>query len=450
MHTEDHIGSVIDPATDTAALQTEAIPLAGGDSEIGWLDWTFRGATAAFEQGSVSGSNFVLSVAMARWLEPAAYGGYAVAFSMLLLLAAAFQAVFLVPLMVHLPTLTARQKAGYMRSLLRLHGWASAATLILAFGASWALAAADSPAIALLTFASAFTAVAITFHWMLRDMHYSALSPAAPARGSLAYGAVLLAGLGAAWAGGWASSWVAVSLMGIAAFAAGAIQIPALRERLRAPDPDVSMREVWRASRRFGRWELWNAIALWAPVHLTFPVTAGILGPTMTGALRALQNFAMPLNQLVAALSRLVFPYLCQHATRGGEPLVQGRRIAWAAVTAGLGYTALLWFAAEPAVRTLYGGAYDGHAWLTPLAILPMAFWGGAQALGLALRAADRFRSVLIGSVAVGLLFAVAVVPATKAYGVSGALGAAAAAQALGLALLIYFVAQASPAGRRA
>jgi hypothetical protein len=84
----------------------------------------------------------------------------------------------------------------------------------------------------------------------------------------------------------------------------------------------------------------------------------------------------------------------------------------------------------------LYGGAYGGHAWLMPLAILPMAFWGGAQALGLALRAAGRFPVVLAGSIATGVLFAVTVVPATRAFGVAGALGAASAAQFLGLVLL--------------
>jgi O-antigen/teichoic acid export membrane protein len=435
---EDRIASVIEPAVE-AAIDAETIRAMTGEPEIGWLDWAGRGAMAALEQGSVSGSNFVLSVAMARWLEPAAYGEYAVAFSMLLLGAAIYGAIFLVPLMLHLPTLDRPSKAGYLRALLRIHAWGSAGTLALAAAVCAAMSAAGWPAIAALTLASVFTTVAITFHWLLRDMHYAALSPAAPARGSLFYGIVLLGGLGVTWFTSAASSSLAIALMGLASLAAGAAQLPALRARVAGPCHCVSMAEVWRASRRSGRWELWNAIALWAPVHLTFPVTAGILGPGTTGALRALQNFAMPLNQIVAALSRLVFPYLCRHSSKGGEPLGQGKRIAWAAIGIGLAYTAMLWAAAGPAVRFLYGGAYDEHAWLMPLAVLPMAFWGGAQVLGLALRAAGRFPSVLAGSVAVGVVFTAAVVPATRAYGISGALAAAAGAQALGLVLFVLF-----------
>jgi O-antigen/teichoic acid export membrane protein len=144
----------------------------------------------------------------------------------------------------------------------------------------------------------------------------------------------------------------------------------------------------------------------------------------------------MPLNQIMAALSRLALPYLCGRAGGGASPLLQGRRIAWVAILAGMAYTAALWLIAGPAVHSLYGGAYDAYAWLMPLAILPMAFWGGAQALGLALRAAGRFPAVLIGALATGISFAGTVVPATRAFGIAGVLGSAVAAQLLGWGLL--------------
>jgi O-antigen/teichoic acid export membrane protein len=420
-----------------AEAEIERIEIA--EPETRWTAWAGRGLMAALEQGSVSGSNFVLSVALARWLAPAEYGAYAVAFSMLLLGAASFQAVFLMPLMVHVPRLDRAQRAGYLRALLRMQAWGFA-TLFAAGAAvcvSWAAMAEGFPL--RLALASIFTTGALTFQWLLRDSHYLTLSPAAPARGSMVYSVALMAGLLALSLTGAAADWTAVLVMGVAAMAGGLSQIPALLVHLRDPDPGIGLADVWRASRRLGRWEFWISLAGWAPVHLTFPVTAGLLGPGATGALRALQNFAMPLNQLVVALSRLVLPYLCGRSKGRESPLVQGRRIAWVALTAGSAYTAALWLVAGAAVHLLYGGAYDEHAWLMPLAILPMAFWGGAQSLGLALRAAGRFPAVLIGSISAGLGFAAAVIPATKAFGLTGALGAAAAAQLLGLVLLALF-----------
>jgi O-antigen/teichoic acid export membrane protein len=404
--------------------------------KTGWAAWAGRGVVAALEQGSVSGSNFVLSVALARWVTPAEYGQYAVAFSMLLLGAACYQAVFLTPLMVNAPRLGRAQKAAYLWALLRMHGWGAAILGAAAGGVCIAGTSLGWPLPVELALASTFTTVALTLQWLLRDCHYQTLSPAAAARGSILYGLVMMAGLLLIGFAGAASAWEAVALMGLAALASAASQFHDLEQYLLDPDPSYGAADVWRSSRPLARWEIWISLASWAPVHLTFPVTAGLLGPGATGALRALQNFAMPLNQIVVALSRLVLPYLCGRPGEGESPIVQGRRIAWAALGVGLGYTAVLWLVARPVVRVLYGGAYGGHAWLMPLAILPMAFWGGAQALGLALRAAGRFPVVLAGSIATGVLFAVTVVPATRAFGVAGALGAASAAQFLGLVLL--------------
>lgn len=407
--------------------------------KAGWAEWAGRAFMAALEQGSVSVSNLVLSVALARLLSPADYGVYAVAFSMLLLGAAIYQAVFLLPLMVNAPRLDEAQRAGYLRALLRLHVWGGTALfgLVIVVGTAGEALAGAFPL--RLVLVSAFTTIALTLQWMLRDSHYLSLAPSAPARGSMVYSVALLSGLLILGLMRLASAWTAVLLMGVAALLSAAFLLAALRKHLRDPDAEIGVAYVWRESLRLGRWEFWISLASWAPVHLTFPVTAGVLGPMATGALRALQNFAMPLNQIVVALSRLVLPYLCGRAEAGESSIAQGRRLAWLALAAGFAYTAAFWAVAAPLVHFVYGGAYDADAWLMPLAIVPMAFWGGAQSLGLALRAAGRFPPVLMATITAGLVFAAAVAPATRAFGVAGALGAAAASQFLGLALMAFF-----------
>ncbi|MCB1022654.1 MAG: hypothetical protein KDC27_22175 [Acidobacteria bacterium] len=407
--------------------------------QTGWTQWAGRAAMAAVEQGSVSGSNLVLSVGLARMISPADYGLYAVAFSMLLLGAAIYQSVFLLPLMVHAPRLRPEERAGYLRALLRMHGWGAAALLALTslVCGLGPLASAQFPT--RLVWASAFTMETLSLQWLLRDSHYLSLAPSAPARGSLVYSIALLLGLLLLGLTQMASAWAAILLMGVAALASAALLLAALWKDLHVHDEAVNIAYVWRESRKLARWEFWISIAGWAPVHLTFPVTAGVLGPVATGALRALQNFAMPLNQLVVALSRLLLPYLCGRSEEGVSPVAQGRKIAWFALAAGLAYTTAFWSIAAPLVHLVYGGAYDEHAWLMPLAILPMAFWGGAQSLGLALRAANRFSPVLTATITAGLVFAAAIVPATRSYGVAGALGAAAGSQFLGLALMAFF-----------
>jgi len=43
------------------------------------LHWTGKGGLAVVDQALFAGSNFLLSILLARWLTPAEYGAFAVA-----------------------------------------------------------------------------------------------------------------------------------------------------------------------------------------------------------------------------------------------------------------------------------------------------------------------------------------------------------------------------------
>jgi len=66
----------------------------------GWRLWLRRGLLAITDQGLMSGSNFVLSIVLARWLSAEQYGSYALAFSIFFFLSAAHQALLLEPMSV--------------------------------------------------------------------------------------------------------------------------------------------------------------------------------------------------------------------------------------------------------------------------------------------------------------------------------------------------------------
>ena len=56
------------------------------------------------DQGLISGSNFVIGVLLARWLLPAQYGAYALAFSVFLLVSFLHQALLTEPQRVFGPS----------------------------------------------------------------------------------------------------------------------------------------------------------------------------------------------------------------------------------------------------------------------------------------------------------------------------------------------------------
>ena len=60
-----------------------------------FLFWGVGGSLAILDQGLIAASNFVMGVLLARWLEPAQYGSYGLAFSIFLLLSLFSQALLL-------------------------------------------------------------------------------------------------------------------------------------------------------------------------------------------------------------------------------------------------------------------------------------------------------------------------------------------------------------------
>ena len=57
-----------------------------------------KGTLAVIDHGLISGSNFLISVLLARWMLPEQYGALALAFAVFLLLSLSYQALLLQPL----------------------------------------------------------------------------------------------------------------------------------------------------------------------------------------------------------------------------------------------------------------------------------------------------------------------------------------------------------------
>ena len=51
-----------------------------------WLPWLTKGCLAVADQGVFAVSNFLLNILLARWLAPADYGAFALAYSVFLFL----------------------------------------------------------------------------------------------------------------------------------------------------------------------------------------------------------------------------------------------------------------------------------------------------------------------------------------------------------------------------
>ncbi|MCU1296550.1 MAG: Membrane protein involved in the export of O-antigen and teichoic acid-like protein, partial [Acidobacteriaceae bacterium] len=85
------------------------------------FSWISKGSAAVLENGLVSGSNFIISIFLARWLSQPQYGAFALAFSIALLLFLVHYALVLEPLSVYGGAMAASSLRPYLNSLFIVH-----------------------------------------------------------------------------------------------------------------------------------------------------------------------------------------------------------------------------------------------------------------------------------------------------------------------------------------
>jgi len=83
--------------------------------------WVTKGGLAIVDQGLISGSNFLIGILLARWLMPEAYGAFALAFSVFLLLSYVYQSFLAEPQAVFSGSAYSGSLRGYLKTLLGIH-----------------------------------------------------------------------------------------------------------------------------------------------------------------------------------------------------------------------------------------------------------------------------------------------------------------------------------------
>src|SRR5262245_28135951 len=83
--------------------------------------WTAQGALALADQALFSGTGLAIHVLLARWLEPAAYGAFAVGFAIILLMAGPHNALIIEPMSVLGPARYADRLGRYIGMQVVLH-----------------------------------------------------------------------------------------------------------------------------------------------------------------------------------------------------------------------------------------------------------------------------------------------------------------------------------------
>jgi O-antigen/teichoic acid export membrane protein len=405
--------------------------------------WINKGGLALLDQGLISGSNFLLSMLLARWLTPESLGVYALASGIYVLLQLVYGALVLEPMAVFGGAAYRQCLRQYCRSLLWIHLVVAGVICLLVGGSAavtHALGWTDGLPAAL--FGVALASPCLLLLWLARRAFYLEMSPARAATGSILYCVLLLSGLFIVYRYSLLSPFKVFVLMGAAALLADVFLLTRLRAELPAGDPAPVVRETWRRHWKYGRWALASCIASWTPTYIFYPLLSTFSGMAQSGELKALMIFFSPLDQTLSALALLFLPYAARvRAEQGRSGLAILTRNLMLLSLAGAGlYWGLLIEFREPVFGLLYAGKYANISHLVPVLALGSMFWSAGYGPAIALRAIESPHSIFVAYLATTLISVIAGVPATRAFGLKGAVWASNASEVASFLILMFLM----------
>jgi O-antigen/teichoic acid export membrane protein len=386
--------------------------------------WVTKGGFAILDQGLISGSNFLISILLARWLIPAQYGAFSTAFSVFLFLSYVYQSLLSEPQAVFSGSAYRQCLRGYLKALLSIQLVVTVFGLVLLGGSAaiaYGLGKADG-------FPGALAGVAIAspcilFFWLLRRSYYMNLAPARAAMGAFLYFVLVTGGLFVVYKKALISPFSAYLLMAIGALGTGLFLLSQIKKALPPDTCDApTPAQAWRKHWEYGRWALGVSVVTWIPYYMYYPLVSMFSGMAQAGQLRAVMNLSLPLEQSYTALSILFLPYAARVCREKGiassGPLV--RRITLLFVAGAVVYWAILIPFKSVAFHILYGGKYMELAPLIPYVALGTTLWSAAFGPAIMLRAIESPDSIFYARVVASVLSLVVGVPATWAFGLWG------------------------------
>jgi O-antigen/teichoic acid export membrane protein len=358
-----------------------------------WLlakNWSWRLSLAVVDQGLISGSNFLLSILLAKWMSAEAFGAYALGSLILLAIMSVYHALIFEPMSILAAGLQSTRLRNYTGALLWIHIYLSVAgLLLLAVAHALMHVTGVLPETQNAVIGVAIAAPFVMLFQMLRYSAYLSYDSEVAARAALLYCGALAIGLLATRSV--ISPAVAYIVMAIASAAASMYLIRrlALNFSRKRTESETTVSGVWRSHFAYGRWVLGSSAVHWVADNCTALMIASAVGVAQLGGYRAVAALLLPSGHIVAAVQRLVQPRLAlMYRQRGGRATrtaIVSFSASLAAGTAAFGL--VLTTFGDAIFKHLYGGKFSEFEYLLPLLVANAFMWAITQGMTAGLRA---------------------------------------------------------------
>jgi O-antigen/teichoic acid export membrane protein/thymidylate kinase len=389
--------------------------------------WVFKGSLAIADQGLISGSNFVLSILLARYLGADQYGAYALAFSTFVLLSLIHQALVLEPLSVFGPSVYRNSLRQYLGLMIWLQLGMGAIFVIAASSVGVLSSFLREPSYLAMAFAGmAFAAPCVLLLWFARRAFYLQLLPGQALIGAFAYSALLWFGIWVLGRGKLLSPFAAFLVMGSCALLTSILLLIRLQPAVGVTGTAawLALKEVSERHWRYGFWALVSGLLFWIPWNIFYPLVSRFSGLAEAGTLRALLNLTLPITSAYSAFSMLFLSHTACLGHEGGWESVKAQawRIAGLYALGSASYWLLVCLFRSQLIHFLYADQYSQVVPLVPVLAISSILSGATLGPTIAIRAMRSPATVSLvyfGASVVALLVGI---PACRAWGFRGAI----------------------------
>ena len=372
--------------------------------------WGLKGGLGILDQGLYSGVNFLLGILLARWFSPEIYGSFSAAYSLFLLLSVAQVALIAEPMSIFGADQYRYNITSYLNYLLRIQWIASILGSFLIFLFTLFITNAVLRD-AMMGMAVAFPF--ILYYWYLRRAFYIEMQSGMAMLTSFIYSTLLILAILLIQSVGHLTSSAAYLAMSLSSLVAAFFALKRLDLHLLGKggnEAGLNVKVVNRELLGFGKWILPAYLAGWFTT-LSFPFFITVLlNAQSAGAFRALQNLFLPVQQLLAAITLLVLPWLArQKSDHGSAKLFTVTQVAAGITALGAGlYCFLIVIFRGDIVAFLYASEFYSSFNNLVIFLAVSTILGSAPLiLGLALRVLGQ-PNIILWSKGAGAIFTLA------------------------------------------
>ena len=330
--------------------------------------WILKGFLSILDQVLYSGSNFILIILLARWLDPIDFGAFSVTYALISVFYQFHNGFISEPMNVLGPIDYHDDKISYVKIQTKIHFLFTACIgLLLILIIIFFQKIFDSNSVNTIFIFLGLATPFLLLPWFTRRSFYFLQKPIMSAFTSFQYAFFLFFLLYFARRILRLNSEAIYIIMAFSALFSSVYFF--ISTQRKENERKLNLKKILNKNWHYGKWIIFTGILVSLANQIQIFITGSILGLEIAGAFKVIQNFSQPMVVLISGFSFLVLPSFASQIENHDVKTIRKRGLIVSLITLLLAiiYECILLLFKYQLEHFLYNGKYRMYADLIPL-----------------------------------------------------------------------------------